>query len=172
MKNIMFNDIGHMIKIDGHILDLIFQYRQTGTYQREAGGLLIGRVLESTENLIIEEMTEPMSLDKQSRFGFERKDPAHMDRFQELFTMSHETYGYFGEWHTHPEKVPHYSGIDERNWSKLYRDLPKKHSLYFVIGGTTAVGVWKIDLSKTEHPIYLFGNDWNDLKIEARRCEE
>ncbi len=172
MKSVMFNDGGHMVKIDGHILDLIFQYRQAELFQREVGGILIGRELESTDNLIIEEMTEPMSSDRQSRFRFERKDPAHMSRFQELYTMSGETYGYFGEWHTHPEKVPKYSGIDKRNWSKLYNGLPQPHALYFVIGGTVAVGVWKMDLTESSLPIYLFGNDWHGLNIEERHCEE
>lgn len=172
MKSVSFNDSGHTIKIDGLILDLIYQYLQTGMCQSESGGVLIGRELKSTDNLIIEEITEPMRLDKKSRFGFVRKDPAHMDRFQKLYAMSHETYGYFGEWHTHPEKVPHYSAIDKRNWLKIYRELPQKHALYFLIGGTIAIGIWKVDLSESNQPIYLFGADWKDLRMEERCFEE
>lgn len=168
MKSVVFDDGSRMVKIDGHILDQIFKYRQIGMLQKEAGGVLVGRELKSTDNLIIEKITEPMDLDKQSRFGFERKDPAHMDRFQELFILSGNTYGYFGEWHTHPEKVPYYSGIDKENWFKLYRELPRKHELIFVIAGTTAIGVWKVDLLLSSQPIYLFAADWDNL--QAKEC--
>lgn len=172
MKSVSFNDSGRMIKIEGHILDRIFQYRQTRIFQRESGGVIIGRELKSTGNLIIEEVTEPMRLDKQSRFGFERKDPTHMDCFHKLYELSRATYGYFGEWHTHPEKMPHYSVIDKRNWIKLYKELPQKHALYFMICGTISIGVWKIDLLESDQPIYLFGTEWDDLRLEEHRCEE
>lgn len=172
MNNIVFDDYDHKVVIEGQILDRMFQYRQTGILRKEAGGVLIGREIVVTGNLIIERITEPQDLDKQSRFRFERKDLSHMKYFEELYKISDKTYGYFGEWHTHPEKVPNYSGTDKRNWMKLYEGLPQKHALYFIIVGIFSVGVWKLDLSESKQPIRVFLSEWNSLQTKEIYEEE
>lgn len=172
MRSIVFDDHDHMIEIDSQIIDRIFEYRQTDKYHMEAGGVIIGRELKSTGNLIIEEMTEPQFLDKQSRFRFERKDPAHKEYFEELYLKADKTYGYFGEWHTHPESIPDYSATDKRNWIKLYQELPQKHTLYFIIAGIDSVGVWKIERSFSKQPVEVFRSNWNHLLSEVQCREE
>lgn len=172
MKSIAFEDDSKIVKIDSRVFSRIFQYRQTGALHSEAGGVLIGREIESTGNLIIEEMTEPYGLDKRSRFRFERKDPAHLKCFQALFEQSNETYGYFGEWHTHPEENPQYSCIDLRHWSKIYKDLPERHKVFFLIAGINSVGIWEIDYSVSEKPVKMFEADWNYLKKRESISEE
>ena len=163
MKSIVFDDRSITIKIDSQVLAHIYQYRQTEVLQKEAGGVLIGRELESTGNLIIEKVTEPKNNDKRSRCRFERRDQEHLEFFQKLYLDSRETYGYFGEWHTHPERIPHYSEIDRRHWNEIFRELPEQHLLLFLIVGIDEIGIWKLDLNAFEQPIKVNETEWISL---------
>lgn len=163
MNSIVISDDGHLVKFDCNIINQIFQYRQTNSNDKEAGGVLIARELKYNENLIIEEMTVPQEMDKRSRFKFERKDIAHVQYFQALYEKSEATYGYFGEWHTHPQNVPVFSVIDRRHWMKIYNDLPEKHGVYFVIAGIEAIGIWKVDLTVSRYPVKVYGSKWEKI---------
>lgn len=69
----------YKIKISKSVLEQIYQYRQTGSLSSESGGVLIGRQIISTGNLIIDLCTVPMPLDVCKRTRYLRKDPKHIE---------------------------------------------------------------------------------------------
>lgn len=144
------------IKIEDHILQGIRKYLQTSKGMNESGGLLIGREEIATGNLIIDHYTVPMAKDKSSRFRYTRTDTGHIEYYEKLNSPT-PIYVYVGEWHTHPEAVPNFSGIDRQNWKRICKDEKTPDAQYHLIAGTDAFRVWrcsssgkKIDLLCTE----------------------
>ena len=119
-----FSYQNYKIKISKSVLDQIYQYRQTGRLSSESGGVLIGRQIISTGNLIIDHCTVPMPLDVCKRTRYLRKDPKHIEFFTTLRQRENNIYAYVGEWHTHPELIPSYSSMDLRNWQGLAKRVP------------------------------------------------
>lgn len=150
------------IKIDNRVLDRIHIFCQTEKGMPEAGGILVGRQNISNNNLIIEHHTEPMYGDYQTRYRFTRKDPGHLSFFKELYNHSNGTFGYVGEWHTHPEDIPQYSIIDLKNWRKIYMKAETDQVQYHLIAGRKAVVVWKYS-GKNLCPVKIASIYWEDF---------
>lgn len=160
----IISDDVRKIKIEDRVLELIYVYRQTSIFMKEAGGILVGHEMRSTSNLIIDFATVPMKGDRRKRTRFYRESPLHIDAYNELYTDSGGTDAYFGEWHTHPEKTPDYSSMDCSNWKKIYKELPDKHPLYFIIVGIDSIGIWM--LQDVEHkPLLLEKESWSNLIV-------
>ncbi len=151
----VFPDGNRKIDIEEDIIKRACQHLQIGFRTCESGGTLIGRENISTDNLIIDHMTEPFSKDKQSRIRYSRRDPKHISYFEDLFKKSNGKYRYVGEWHTHPEKVPSYSTLDRKEWFKIIDEKPEIAPIYCVIFGTEKWRVWKVQPGKI-NPILIF----------------
>ena len=121
----------------------MLEYQQKYLHLPESGGVLIGRVLTDSNNVVIDLVSEPCSHDKQKRFAFFRSN-AHQDILTQVWQKSNGTLNYLGEWHTHPEEHPTPSQTDFKNW---YKKLKSKGIdtlfLYFIIIGTKSIGVWQ-----------------------------
>ena len=130
----------YKIKISKSVLEQIYQYRQTGSLSSESGGVLIGRQIISTGNLIIYLCTVPMPLDVCKRTRYLRKDPKHIEFFTTLRQRENNIYAYIGEWHTHPELIPSYSSMDLRNWKRIGKESSMPH--FHLIAGTKAFRIW------------------------------
>lgn len=130
------------IKFCDNTLKIMKKYIQAGHKSFEAGGILIGRENCGNSNLIIEFVTEPMPSDRRSRCRYLRKDTGHIQFFEKLYAENNGIYGYIGEWHTHPENIPHYSFIDFNNWKKIGKEM-KSDFQYHVIVGIQEVGIWE-----------------------------
>jgi hypothetical protein len=61
------------------VLEKMFKYKQLRRTDSEAGGILIGRILEEDENIIIDDASEPMPTDKRRRTRFSRKPEGHQE---------------------------------------------------------------------------------------------
>lgn len=121
-------------------------FRQLEKDMPEAGGIMMGRFIKNSKNIIIDLVTEPMTHDKRTRYTFKRIDPGHQIILQEKWERSGGTCNYLGEWHTHPENDPTPSGTDMRNWKrKLKNDLFSSRFLYFLIEGIKVIRVWEGD---------------------------
>lgn len=131
------------IKFSSNTLQVMKKYIQNDD-SYESGGILIGRENSGNTNLIIEFITEPMSGDKSSRCRFFRKDIRHIQFFKKIYEESEGIYRYIGEWHTHPEIIPHYSSIDLKNWEKIGKEI-KVRNQYHVIVGIQELGIWEYD---------------------------
>ncbi|MCL5960662.1 MAG: Mov34/MPN/PAD-1 family protein [Chloroflexi bacterium] len=110
----------------------------------EAGGVLLGRhIIESTD-MVVDEITVPTGKDRRGRNCFRRDRSAHQTLIDNAWRDSGCTCAYLGEWHTHAEDNPTPSGVDLRDWRrKLRKDVFEGHCLYFIIVGTRRLGVWE-----------------------------
>lgn len=117
-------------------------YVQRSFWQREAGGILLGRHLIESSHVVVDEVTVPQKDDKRSRFGFFRSHQ-HSILAQARWAASHGTAAYLGLWHTHPEVDPTPSYVDRHDWSKaVAMDSFDGEELFFPIVGTERIRVW------------------------------
>lgn len=117
-------------------------YAQRSFWQREAGGILLGRYLVESSHVVVDEVTVPQKADKRSRFGFFRSHQ-HSTLAQARWAASHGTAAYLGLWHTHPEADPTPSYVDRNDWSKaIAMDSFDGEELFFPIVGTERIRVW------------------------------
>ncbi|TRZ67286.1 MAG: hypothetical protein D4S02_05405 [Rhodocyclaceae bacterium] len=117
-------------------------HAQRSWWQTEAGGVLLGRHLFDSNDLVVDEVTTPQKQDRRSRFSFFRSRQ-HGVVARERWTAHDSTMAYLGLWHTHPEADPTPSGVDHRDWEQaVARDLFEGDRLFFPIVGTKCIRVW------------------------------
>ena len=163
-KNMVVENDDRKIKICNSILQIMYKYIQIVRKSCEAGGILIGRENSGNSNLIIEYVTEPMASDKRSRCRFSRKDKGHLEFFKKVYEENSEIYGYIGEWHTHPENIPHYSFIDANNWKKIGEEM-KDRNQYHIIVGIQQDGIWEYNADKKKIT-HICSVDWKGILKE------
>ncbi|WP_437485778.1 Mov34/MPN/PAD-1 family protein [Sorangium sp. So ce1014] len=148
---------GKRLKLDHAVIERLARYRQVAPKDREAGGVLLGRHLLDSSDLVVDEVTEPMRGDHRSRFAFRREQEGHQRRIDEVWKASRGTCVYLGEWHTHPEPIPEPSSIDVDDWIRRLRtDAFDGDALYFVIVGTRSVHAWSVArVNRAVHPMDL-----------------
>lgn len=125
------------------ILDLplkeMYKFRQIGSLDCEAGGLLIGYENYKTGNYTVGDITGPGEKDIRSRILFIRKDRIHI----EFLDKKKSKGGYIGTWHTHPQTKPIPSKDDIIDWKEcLELNSGKNRYLIFIIIGTEMFRVW------------------------------
>lgn len=125
---------GAWILIEDEALEVVARHRQIAGEASEAGGILLG--YRRGNHIQVTQATSPQPGDKRSRFSFDRIDRAHALFAGRRWKHSNGRCDYLGEWHTHPEQVPTPSGIDNREWRKLYQSSARP--LIFWIEGTEA----------------------------------
>jgi len=134
-----------LIKVGSYPFHEMLQYRQLGETEAEAGGVLLGRLIEGTRDVVIDEVTTPNRRDRRSRFGFFRSKPRTQRRIREAWAESRQTRNYLGEWHTHPEDHPEPSGHDLTNWARIVAESQfEQDSLLFLIVGRKSAAGWEI----------------------------
>lgn len=123
------------MKITKNALDIFSKYIQDNCFKREAGGILLGRMIVDTEDIVIDLVTEPQKNDIRKRRFF-RRNNEHQQIIDREWHKSKGTCNYLGEWHTHPEKVPIPSSVDLENWIKqLHVANYEGSGLFFIIVG-------------------------------------
>jgi integrative and conjugative element protein (TIGR02256 family) len=147
---------GGVIAISGTALEKMRKYVQRSSRATEAGGVLLGRFLLGSLDVIVDDVTTPMRVDKRTRYSLWRSEK-HQQSIDKAWDESEGTCVYLGEWHTHPELVPSYSNVDEANWSMLLSESsivsPK---LFFVIVGIEEICCWQGQRQKATRPIGNF----------------
>lgn len=131
------------IKLCNEIIEIMHRYIQGKNSDAEAGGIIIGRENLGNDNLIFEYITRPMQNDIRTRTSFIRKDAGHLNYYKQLYSEYNGIYAYYGEWHTHPEDIPHYSITDLNNWRRISKDDPKNVQ-YHIIVGRKRMRVWEM----------------------------
>ncbi len=117
-------------------------YRQSSSEQPEAGGVLLGRHLADTWDMVVDEVTVPQCEDERTRFTFFRSRK-HDELARTRWKQESQTLAYLGLWHTHPEVDPVPSGTDRRDWRKaVANDTFAGDRLFFPIIGTKHIRVW------------------------------
>jgi integrative and conjugative element protein (TIGR02256 family) len=142
---IIFNrEDSSSIKVD-HIPFITMQkYRQLKDDNTEAGGILLGRMIDGSNDVIIDEITVPLKRDKRSRFSFFRSS-AVQKIINAVWKKSHQTRNYLGEWHTHPERDPTPSQEDLDNWKRVISNsIFQQDYLIFIIVGQVTMKAWEL----------------------------
>ncbi len=134
------------IKLSDSVIETLCQYIQVHKDSMESGGVLLGRFIKNSKDIVIDKITTPLKGDKQTRFSFKRIAPLHQQIITEEWLHSKGTCNYLGEWHSHPEDFPTPSGVDIRDWKrKLKKDVFSARYLYFLIAGIKGIEMWEGD---------------------------
>jgi len=143
MTHLVFHrPTGGRLKIATLALQQMVAYRQVKTSDYEAGGVLLGRLLVDSQDIVVDEVTVPMPGDKRGRFSFYRAKRRHQRIINQRWKESQGTCIYLGEWHTHPERVPTPSPIDLTDWRRKLKVDRFENDLFFLILGTTEAKMW------------------------------
>lgn len=132
------------LKLDAGVLDVFKQFRQVDRYATEAGGVIIGRHIVGTDDVVADIATTPSASDRRTRTKFHRSQQAHQQILDAVWLRSAGTQVYLGEWHTHPEPFPSPSSVDMDDWRRrLERDAVEAPFVFFLIVGQLAIHVWE-----------------------------
>lgn len=117
-------------------------HTQRSRHQPEAGGVLLGRHLLDSPDLVVDEVTVPQKEDRRSRFAFFRSRQ-HGEVARARWAAAKGTMAYLGLWHTHPERDPTPSSVDRRDWEKAVAlDTFEGYRLCIPIVGIDRIRVW------------------------------
>ncbi len=152
------------IKITDEVIQKMKHYIQWNYNDTEAGGILVGWENVENSNVVIDKATVPMKGDIREKTRFLRHDVGHIEFYKNLYINSEEIYAYYGEWHTHPEDIPHYSIIDLKNWRKIAKE-DSKDSQYHIILGRKKLSIWQ--MKKEQLLPKLMGEvNWNEINYK------
>jgi integrative and conjugative element protein (TIGR02256 family) len=136
---------GGLVAFSDQAISVFGQYVQRRARDREAGGVLLGRRVIQSNDVVIDEATEPAPDDSRARFRFFRRAEPAQKAVDRVWANSDGTVNYLGEWHSHPEDVPTPSGLDLSSWREtLVQARFEQDFLLFVIVGRTATKVWEL----------------------------
>lgn len=119
-------------------------FAQKRWWHAEAGGVLLGRHLLESADVVVDEVTTPQNTDKRGRFSFFRSS-RHEALARERWRDESSTMAYLGLWHTHPELDPTPSSVDRCDWAQaVSKDTFDGDRLFFPIVGTQRIRVWTL----------------------------
>jgi integrative and conjugative element protein (TIGR02256 family) len=118
-------------------------YLQNSPRKAEAGGVLLGRHIAGSLDIVVDDATVPMRGDRRERFLFLRAQKPHQRVIDRAWHDSGGTCVYLGEWHTHPEPVPTPSTVDRNNWKRKLKQDRFDSFVFFVILGSRDIRVWE-----------------------------
>lgn len=135
---------GGTVALSDRVISTFSAYAQLGESDPESGGILLGRLILESDDVVIDVATQPAPEDRSWRFYFWRSNKPALRRVTEAWYASGGTQVYLGDWHTHPEDVPSPSCVDLRNWKRLLRKSKYEQGfLLFVIVGRKETSVWE-----------------------------
>lgn len=149
-----FTDHIGRVKLDAEPLATIEAHRQRADDATEAGGVLIGRCIVDTSDVVVDAATTPLFTDERERFRFHRSEP-HMNVVHAMHDATWGRVGYVGEWHTHAEPDPTPSDIDLDDWRAQLALQAHLDSLVFVIVGQERTRAWHIVRGGDITPMYV-----------------
>lgn len=125
-----------------HALKQMQAFAQHRWWDREAGGVMMGRHLLDSHDVVVDEVSTPQDTDRRSRFNFFRSRK-HEQVARQRWLHEHSTSAYLGLWHTHPERDPTPSSVDRHDWENaVANDVYEGSRLFFPIVGTECIRVW------------------------------
>lgn len=134
---------GGRLHLGPRALEVLLRHRQLGPRDAEAGGVLLGRYLLGSPDVVVDRVTEPMLGDRRTPSSFDRHHAGHQAAIDEAWMSSGGRTAWLGEWHTHPEPVPTPSPADRRDWHRRLRRDVFDEVLFFLVVGTGTVAVWE-----------------------------
>lgn len=140
------------------VKDQLTLFRQNKISDPEAGGMLLGRLIDGSPDAIIDEITRPQKRDRWGRLFFWRDKKHAQTLVNRAWATSAHSRIYLGEWHTHPEDNPTPSQQDITNWHSVStKAVYEQDFLFFIIVGIYRTRAWEIDKSSRKivelHPL-------------------
>lgn len=136
---------GGVLEFGETALQHVLSHRQFTSDSAEAGGVLLGRLIRDSRDIVIDRAAGPSELDRRSRFSFFRARRPAQALVDEAWRESGQAAIYLGEWHTHPEDDPTPSCIDRKDWIRIVQRAQfEQPSLFFVIAGRVLTRIWEI----------------------------
>lgn len=146
---------GGAVEVSTASYTILTTHRQLRTADTEAGGVLLGRLIRDSNDVVVDTASPPSPEDRRSRFSFFRARKPAQHVVDSAWWESGQVVNYLGEWHTHPEDDPQPSCIDRRDWKKIVaRASFEQEFLFFIIVGRVQVRAWEISRKKPE-PVAL-----------------
>lgn len=144
-NGLLFKKIdGGYVKITEDVLKIINSYKQFDKNTNEAGGVLVGRFISNSKNVVIDYVSIPMKGDIRRRRFFNRKRKEHQEFVDKYWNEGEGTFNYIGEWHTHPESIPRPSTIDKSEWKRILKEAKYNSDyLLFCIVGLDSIKLWQ-----------------------------
>jgi len=137
---------GGAIQLSTSTVAALAAHRQVDHGAMEAGGVLLGRLILDSQDIVVDGITDPGPRDRRSRYFFYRTKDRTQLLIDQAWRDSCGTRIYLGEWHTHPEPDPTPSAHDLRNWQRIaLKAVYEQDRLLFVIVGWTEVRVWEMN---------------------------
>ena len=165
---------GGIIELGSGVVTVLERYRQLEAKVSEAGGMLLGRLISNSDDLVIDEATEPSKRDQKGRYFFFRRRSHAQKRVDEVWCGSQHTVNYLGEWHSHPEDDPSPSITDINNWFRICRKARYEYDcLVFAIVGRKKLRMWELcESSGTLHQlISVISQNNGDVGINRLQLE-
>ena len=125
---IPLGDSAELVILPDTVLEHFRRYQQLSKRDTEAGGQLFGRIQGKTIN--IEEATGPRRSDIRSRYSYIPDRKAEQHEINERFSSGLH---FIGDWHTHPEPIPHPSGTDLDNMRECVKKSRRAVSGFLLI---------------------------------------
>ena len=144
MMKFKFNR-SNILTISNCVLKVFEMYVQNEPSKPEAGGVLIGKIISKSNDILVDAVTVPYNDDIRKRFSFFRKKKKAQKVINKYWRKSSGTQIYLGEWHTHPEDIPQPSNHDYKNWKGIFLNATYEQDfLVFVVVGIEEIGCWMI----------------------------
>jgi integrative and conjugative element protein (TIGR02256 family) len=153
-----------VLEIPKEVLEPIETYLSQTGFGFESGGILLGSKVEHEERLIVTEMTLPSPKDESGPFTFVRNAEPANKLISQAWEASDGITNYLGEWHTHNEKIPHPSFVDENLMRQVVEEKSClfNHAFMIIIGNTGQAFVGMVDTKQS--------GDFSDCKIIHLSC--
>lgn len=136
---------GGRLLISETALVAIDTHRQRSLCKPESGGVLLGRLIVGSSDVVVDSVTEPSAKDRRGRYFFRRARRPAQRAVNTAWSGSMGSRNYLGEWHTHPEDDPQPSDDDLTDWRRLARVARfEQEALFFLIAGRVQVRVWEV----------------------------
>jgi integrative and conjugative element protein (TIGR02256 family) len=123
---------GHLATVADEVVRRIRRFTAPPESDLEAGGILLG--CRRGPHVEVLDCTEPMRLDRRTRYSFVRRDPGHQRAALAAWNTSGRTVNFVGEWHTHPEETPSPSRIDRNTWADVMRHREAEAQIFMIAG--------------------------------------
>lgn len=145
-----------------HALQQMQAFAQHRCWDSEAGGVLLGRHLLDSCDVVVDEVTTPQNSDRRGRFSFFRSSRHEFEAYKR-WNEEEKTLAYLGLWHTHPETDPTPSSVDQRDWIQAVSgDTFEGDRLFFPIIGTRDIRIWTLSRRGTFRKLKLENENEED----------
>lgn len=155
-------------------LRTFWRYLQNQRDSPEAGGILLGRMILGTDDVVIDHAAPPDPGDIRGRYHFVRKRKAAQARITRIWSETEGAVNYLGEWHTHPEDAPTPSPQDRKNWRNVHKKSSfEQDFLLFIIVGMKQIGMWELFDDVVAHCVAEDGDEASlDFDLSAKAAGE